>query len=304
MALTGYLAPEDLEDEVTTELALAGVEITARYERLFLSEDPPVESRWAANIWRDPQWIPVNSIGHAARELKARQRSWAAYSPYHGGRSRLITDKLPHVSAKALAVGGLAPTPPLGSWMLLEPTMLLAAADCSDPFPNGAPRIDEQREGPPSRAYLKLWEALARARRWPTEGEQCLDLGASPGGWTWLLAQTGATVMAVDKAPIADNVLDMRNVEWRQGSAFAIEPRHHDVVDWLFSDIICYPGRLLSLVHRWIDAGAARNIVCSIKFQGPTDHGIVADFAAIPGAGVRHLHHNKHELTFTLLDIV
>ncbi|MEZ5225733.1 MAG: SAM-dependent methyltransferase [Acidimicrobiales bacterium] len=188
--------------------------------------------------------------------------------------------------------------------MLLEPTLLLAAATCSDPFPNGAPRIDEQRVGPPSRAYLKLWEALARARRWPQAGEHCLDLGASPGGWTWLLAQTGAAVTAVDKAPLADDVARHPNVQWVQGSAFALEPRDQPVVDWLFSDIICYPGRLLQLVQRWIDAGAARNIVCTIKFQGATDHGVVADFAAIEGATVRHLHHNKHELTFTLLDIV
>ena len=29
-----------------------------------------------------------------------------------------------------------------------------------------------------------------------------------------------------------------------------------------------------------------------------TDHAIVREFAAIPGASVLHLHHNKHELTF------
>ncbi len=303
MVLTGYLAPEDLEHEVAAELELAGVQISARHERLFLSEDPPIECRWAANTWHDAEWISVTSIGHAARELRAIQRSWATYSPHHAGRSGLITAKLPHISSKPLAIGDLAPTPPLGSWMLLEPTLLLAAPRCSDPFPNGAPRIEEHRVGPPSRAYLKLWEALARARRWPTTGDECLDLGASPGGWTWLAAQTGATVTAIDKAPLADNVAGMRNVHWQQGSAFALEPRDHPTVDWLFSDIICYPGRLLSLVNRWIEAGAARNIVCSIKFQGPTDHGIVAEFAAVPGAEVRHLHNNKHELTFTCLDI-
>jgi 23S rRNA (cytidine2498-2'-O)-methyltransferase len=51
-------------------------------------------------------------------------------------------------------------------------------------------------------------------------------------------------------------------------------------------------------VQRWIDAGAARNMICTIKFQGQTDHDIVREFAAIPGAQVLHLHHNKHELTF------
>lgn len=302
MTTTGYLAPEGLEHELSEELELAGVAISARHEQLFLSEDPPVTPRWAANVWHDAQWMPITSIGNAAKQLREIQRSWAPYAPYHTGRARLIADKLPPLSTKPLTIGDRAPTPPLGSFFLVDPNLLLVAADCSDPFPNGVPRIDEQRIGPPSRAYRKLWEALVRARRWPTPGEHCLDLGASPGGWTWLAAQTGATVTAVDKAPLADQIDRLSNVTWQEGSAFALDPASHAGADWLFSDIICYPGRLLTLVHRWLDADAARNFVCSIKFQGPTDHGIVNEFAAIPGANVRHLHHNKHELTFTLLD--
>jgi 23S rRNA (cytidine2498-2'-O)-methyltransferase len=69
-------------------------------------------------------------------------------------------------------------------------------------------------------------------------------------------------------------------------------------VDWLFSDVIAYPDRLLALVQRWIEAKAARHIVCTIKFQGPTDHDSADAFAAIPGGQVVHLFHNKHELTF------
>jgi 23S rRNA (cytidine2498-2'-O)-methyltransferase len=72
-------------------------------------------------------------------------------------------------------------------------------------------------------------------------------------------------------------------------------------VDWLFSDVICYPARLLALVQRWITAGTARNLVCTIKFQGETDHEVAAAFAAIEGAVVFHSAHNKHELTFARL---
>jgi len=43
---------------------------------------------------------------------------------------------------------------------------------------------------------------------------------------------------------------------------------------------------------------AARHIVCTIKFQGPTDHAAAEAFAAIPVGRVVHLFHNKHELTF------
>lgn len=299
MALTGYLAPVDLEHELRDEMAAAGVRASRRpHERLVLSTDPPFGSAWAANIWCDVEEIPITSIGHAAKELRDRQRNWAMYAPLHHGRAKLIAEKLPHVSAKPIEIGGVVPAAPLGSWTLLEPDLLLAATTCSSPFPNGEPRLVEDRVGPPSRAYLKLYEALVRLRRWPQAGERCLDLGASPGGWTWLLAQTGASVVAVDKAPLADHIDRMPNVRWQEGSAFALDPRDHEPVDWLCSDIICFPQRLLGLVQRWVDAGTARNMVCTIKFKGATDHGIVREFAAIPGATVQHLHHNKHELTF------
>ena len=92
------------------------------------------------------------------------------------------------------------------------------------------------------------------------------------------------------------------NVTWQAGSAFALEPRDVGPVDWLFSDIICYPSRLLALVERWHAAGTVRNFVCTIKFQGETDHGVVRSFLALPGAQVMHLHNNKHELTFALVE--
>jgi 23S rRNA (cytidine2498-2'-O)-methyltransferase len=69
-------------------------------------------------------------------------------------------------------------------------------------------------------------------------------------------------------------------------------------VDWLLCDVIAYPARTLGMVQNWIAAAAPRHIVCSIKFQGATDHAAAEAFAAVPGAQVTHLCHNKHELTF------
>jgi 23S rRNA (cytidine2498-2'-O)-methyltransferase len=121
-----------------------------------------------------------------------------------------------------------------------------------------------------------------------------LDLGSSPGGWTWVLDQLGCEVTSVDKAPLAQAMKRSKRVKYVEESAFALEPF---AVDWLFSDIICYPERLLELVKRW--QGFARNFVCTIKFQGPTNHDIVREFMAFPGARVEHLFHNKHELTWS-----
>ena len=53
-------------------------------------------------------------------------------------------------------------------------------------------------------------------------------------------------------------------------------------------------------VERWRASGLVRNFVCTLKFQGETDHELAEAFAALPGAQVLHLHHNKHEPTFML----
>ena len=297
---TAYLAADGFDAQLREELARADVTVSATHDRLLVSDAPAIASAWAANIWHDCVELPVASIGSAAQALRDIQRNWAMYAPLHHRRAALIQDRLPHVSAKPVVFPAAAPTAPLGSWTLLAPDRMLAAAHCSAPYPNGEVVFVEDKVGPPSRAYLKLWEALVRLRRWPQPGERCVDLGACPGGWTYVLAKLGAAVVAVDKAALDPKVAAMPGVEWRGESAFAIEPESIGPVDWLFSDIICYPSRLLRLVERWRASGLVKNFVCTLKFQGETDHESASAFAALPGAQVLHLHHNKHELTFIL----
>jgi 23S rRNA (cytidine2498-2'-O)-methyltransferase len=297
VTLTGYLAPEGFAAELQHELGDAVLET---HERLVLADGPPRDVAWAANVWRDPVWLKIASIGDAAKQLRAIQRNWALYSFAHHRRAALIVEKLPKVSAKPLVFGDPAPTAPLGSWTLIDPETVLASASCSSSFPNGEANFIEDK-APPSRAYLKLWEAFTLLNVRPSPGETCLDLGACPGGWSYVLAKLGARVIAIDKAPLDPGVLVLPGVEQRQVSAFGLEPRDIGPVDWLFSDVICYPARLLTLVEKFIAAGTVRNFLCTIKFQGETDFTTQARFAAIPGSRLLHLHVNKHELTWVKL---
>lgn len=290
-----YLAAEGYETPLAEELARRGVAIEAWHGRLALSPDPPVAAAWALDAWTAPVEVAIASVKAAADALRGMQRNWAAYPVAHFRRMALIQERLPPVKAAPLVFPSLPPSGHLGGWTLLAPDRLLASPTKSSPFVNGECVFVEDRIGPPSRAYLKLWEACTRIGAWPVAGDVCLDLGASPGGWTWAIAQLGARVIAVDKAPLAPEVAAMPGVEMRQESAFALAP---EPVDWLFSDIVAYPDRLLALVQRWIEAGAPRRIVCTLKFQGGTDHAAAEAFAAIPGGQVMHLSHNKHELTF------
>jgi 23S rRNA (cytidine2498-2'-O)-methyltransferase len=295
--LTGYLAPEGFLSELQQELGSAVVEC---HGRLVLVPGPARPVAWVANVWRDPVHIPIASIGDAAKKLRAIQRNWALYSFANHRRAALIANKLPKVSAKPLAFGAPVPTAALGSWTLVAPERMLVAASCSSPFPNGEARFVEDRTAP-SRAYLKLWELFTLLGERPKPSEICIDLGASPGGWSWVLQRLGVRVVSVDKAPLDPRVAGLPGIDYRRASAFALDPRAIGPVDWLFSDVVCYPQRLLVLVQKWLAAGTVRRFVCTVKFQGATDFEVSRGFAAIPGSRLLHLHHNKHELTWVRL---
>ena len=113
-----------------------------------------------------------------------------------------------------------------------------------------------------------------------------------------MLGTLGAHVFALDKAPLAPGVMNMRGVDWCRGSSFSLSPDMTGTVDWLFSDMACYPGRLLDLVRLWHEHGAARRFLCTLKFQGETDHASARAFAAFPGSRLLHLSCNRHELTW------
>jgi len=161
-----------------------------------------------------------------------------------------------------------------------------------------ARRASSRIKSAPSRAYLKLWELFTLLSVRPQVGALCLDLGASPGGWTWVLQRLGARVISVDKAPLDPRLAKLAGITARKQSAFALDPRQVGPVDWLFCDVVCYPKRLLGLVQKWRDAGTVTRLVCTLKFQGATDLDAMRAFAAIPDSRLLHLHHNKHELTF------
>lgn len=258
---------------------------------------------WHQNCWLSPFRLEFSSINEAASHLREIQRNWAACPHACFRRASLIASKLPPISAKPHVFPWQPGDSPVGAWLLLDEHTMVASATCTSPFPNGAVEFEQDREGPPSRAYIKLWEALARFRRQPAAGERCLDLGASPGGWTWALAKLGANVLAVDQAPLEDRIASLPGVECLRRDAFTLKPQDVGKLDWLFCDVACYPSKLYGLIEDWLASGLCRNFICTIKMQGNVAGGKVdfetpKRFAQIPGSTVVHLYHNKHELTW------
>lgn len=297
--LTGYLAPPGLEAEVLREVG----PVWHQHGRLILCAGAPRPSAWAQDVWLAPQHHVVGSINDAANVLRAVQRNWVPFGDAHHRRLALIGEALPPIKARAWTFPSPLPSAPLGAYTLLARDRLLFSAKRQSPFPHGEVEFAEDREGPPSRAYRKLWEVFTLLQDQPSPGQRCLDIGASPGGWTWVLAKLGAQVTSVDKAPLAPAIAALPNVHTIVGSAFALRPEDYvrAPFDWFFSDVICYPARLLTMVQAWMALGAAKRFVCTLKFQGETDHATVAAFAAIPGSRLMHLSHNRHELTWVKL---
>jgi len=168
------------------------------------------------------------------------------------------------------------------------------------PWPAGLAPVAEDRR-PPSRAYRKLEEAFLWMGTEPTPGQLCVDLGGAPGGWTYVALKRGARVVTVDRAPVEPPVLGHPALTMIEGNAFTYVPPR--AVDWLLSDIVCEPARSLSLIKDWLARGLCKNLVVTVKFKGRDGYGVLHDVkevlaqAGLPRFRVKHLHHNKNEVT-------
>jgi len=290
-----FLAPEGFAHEAEREIAFLGLSPVHAIEGFYLFAGEPVPVAWAAVVWRDVRRVPAPSIAAAAKALKPLARKWELLALQHRRRAALIHEQLRDFRGEPISFPSVLALPEgTGAFTLLNENEILWCRDFDRPDPLGRVTFVEDRESAPSRAYLKLWEAFCLLGEWPAPGSYCLDLGSSPGGWTWVLASLGARVLSVDRSPLAPAIAAMPGVEFRGGDAFGVKP--FGGVDWLCCDVISAPERLLTLVREWIALGTFPRFVCTLKFQGEADPALVAEFRKL--GRVLHMHHNKHELTF------
>ena len=250
-----------------------------------------------------PRILDFESIGEAANSLKNIQRNWAPYQYQYFRRANLIQEKLPYINLKPRSFPVKIPAKPIGLYTLISEKQMIFSAETSSFLPAGKITFLEDHENPPSRAYLKIQESLAMANllngtEFPKPGEHCFEAGACPGGWTWVLVGLGASVHAVDRAELSPELMENPLVKFQAHDAFTLKPQDIGFCDWVFSDVICYPERLLKWVNEWLESGLCRNMICTIKMQGEPDWDIIRQFSEIPGSRIVHLNYNKHELTW------
>ena len=178
----------------------------------------------------------------------------------------------------------------------------------------GIPRLKIPASAP-SRSYLKLEEALIRFIP-EKQREHCLapgmsatDLGAAPGGWSWLLIQNHLKVMAVDNGPLKTHLLDSGLCTHIRQDAFSYEPGQR--CDWLVCDIVDKPLRVLALIRRWLSNRWCHRVIFNLKLpmqqrfrfiqkelfpwlQELQRDNLITNWQA------KHLYHDRHEITLLL----
>ncbi len=313
VSLPGF--ERNLYRELSLDPDNPGTGATVHGEIVYKEGSPPV-AFWHKTALERPFIAHFTSIKEAADILRSIQRNWAHVPVSAFRRASLIAERLPYVNTKPRSFPYVVPASPMGAWSLLDEHTLFASAQTSSPFPSGEITFIEDHENPPSRAYLKMFEALSwvshlRAKRGtpeggpgylPGNGSRCVDAGASPGGWTWALRQLGATVTSIDRAELSPELMADTAVSFIKHDAFTLTPQELGPQDWVCSDVICYPPRLLSWVREWLESGLCGNFICTIKMQGEADHDTTREFASIPGSLVVHMTANKNELTWIRLD--
>ncbi len=290
-----YIAKPEFISELCEELG----DVSDVIDDLVFSSHKKCDVCFAQDIWLEPKTISFQSISEAVRILRQAGKFWYLHPMSQVRRSRLIEEQLRKYPPLTYNFPLETDISPIGGFSLLDKNTLIYSAKRLKKWPDGKCFFIEDKINPPNRAYLKLWEALMLLEKHPKPGDSVLDLGASPGGWTYVMQSLGATVTAVDKALLDPKITKLPRVQFLQQSAFALDPTTLDqTYDWVLSDIACYPNRAYALIMKWIASGKAKQMIFTIKLQGKTELATIKQFQAIPNSRITNMFYNKHEVTF------
>ena len=173
---------------------------------------------------------------------------------------------------------------------LCEEGLWLSASDprkLTADRPGGRYRMKMDPDAP-SRSFLKMEEALARLDTPPVEGEEVVDLGAAPGGWTWAFVKRGCQVTAIDNGPL----------KLPPGAGGQVQHLHADGMRYQLP-----AGKAFGLLRYWVGENRARRLVMNIKL--PQTHPLPAlqplqawlSEQSNWTLQIRQLYHDRREVT-------
>ena len=228
------------------------------------------------------------------------------------GLARALTNALrPKLKqAKLITARGDANRARLTITLLSGTHLLLGSAmpgNCS-PHPGGILRL-RFLQSAPSRSALKLEEAFqillnARERElWLRSGMRAADLGAAPGGWTWVLTRHQMQVIAIDNGPMQPELMASGLVEHQRADGFRWLPSQ--ALDWMVCDMVESPARVASLMGQWLRDKHCRRTVFNLKLPMKKRYEetikcleILQDQAQTPLLiRAKQLYHDREEIT-------
>ncbi len=186
----------------------------------------------------------------------------------------------------------------------------VGVADTRDsaPWALGIPRLKLLPDAP-SRSALKLDEALLTLLT-PEErealvkpGMRAADLGAAPGGWTWVLTRQHLRVTSIDNGPLRQHVLDTGLVDHLRADGFHWQPE--TPLDWMVCDMVEQPRRVAERMATWLREGWCRHAIFNLKLPMKKrwdETRLCLDlFAAQAGRPLtvraKQLYHDREEIT-------
>lgn len=148
--------------------------------------------------------------------------------------------------------------------------LLLASSAENDraPWPMGIPRLKQDPRAP-SRSAMKLDEAIlclltpAERMELIAPGMQAADLGAAPGGWSWVLAKHHLQVSAIDNGPMNADALATGLIEHIRADGFHWQPPRP--IDWMVCDMVETPSKVARRMAQWFANGWCRNAIFNLK---------------------------------------
>lgn len=300
-------------DYLAEELEYRKIKVIKQTDKIAVIENPerhPIY--WADSVWNDCRSLQFKSISEAVKQVLALKKEFSTKriifsSVMHHRRTQHITNDL-----KLFNLGKIDfnyhfyETDPILGFFLMDENTLVCSRQIN-PWQNVCDFEFPENKKAPSRAFNKLWEGYSFYKKIENPNATALDFGSSPGGWTWVLAQKLKRTIAIDKAALDPSLKGSAffAIESIKQDAFSIDPtefiKRYDSqdypIDWLLSDMICYPEKLYDFVINWQENSKIKNYVFTLKFKGKTDFKVIDKFQKIPGIEIAHLRANKHELT-------
>ena len=282
--------------ELEKELERKNIKIIFKYSQIVVVAANSDNYLWAQDVWSECKCVQGYDNGLLA--LKNLDRLGYYYSTEKNSIATKLIHKLKLIPEKRIKF----PVKKEFSfkyyiWTAIEDFIIYSAHPKSR-YPVGWHEFEEDKNHPPNRAYLKLWEVLATQNLVIDPAESAIEIGASPGGWSWVLSQYFKTVYTFDRADLDPKIQKIPNIVHAKTDAFKIDPKDYTNCSWLFSDLICSPEKIHETIQYWLDHSQIQNYVCTIKFKGQTDYEVIDKLRKIPDSKLVRLYQNKHEVTW------